>query len=196
MNHALLEELLALQQRDTDTRSRLLAEDRLYGDYAEEMQQVHRANAERLAHIIAVHGWPGRTLVGTDGAGAAWLIAQHAICTPDLQRGFLAHLESAVAQGEAPPRQLAYLMDRIRFNEERPQRYGLVLDWDADAQLNCTVEDPEHLDARRAAVGLLPFAGDLARHRAAVAAEGGHCPEDYAAYQARRRAWARHVEWV
>ncbi|MGB5473274.1 MAG: DUF6624 domain-containing protein [Gammaproteobacteria bacterium] len=139
---------------------------------------------------------PGCTLVGTDGAGAAWLIAQHAICIPALQRGFLAHLESAVAHGEAPPRQLAYLTDRIRFNEERPQRYGLVLDWDADGQLNCTVEDPEHLHARRAAIGLPPFAEDLARDRAAVAAEGGHCPEDVAAYQARRRAWAHRVGWI
>ena len=33
-----------------------------------------------------------------------------------------------------------------------------------------------------AAIGLPPFAEDLVRHRAAVAAEGGHCPEDYAAY--------------
>jgi len=196
MNHALLEQLLALQQRDTDTRNRLLAEDRLYGDYAEDMQQVHRDNAERLARLIAVHGWPGLALVGETGARAAWLIAQHAICTPDLQRAFLAQLETAVANGDAPPRQLACLTDRIRFNEERPQCYGLVLDWDADGQLNCTVEDPAQLDARRAAVGLPPFAGDLARHRQAVAAEGGRAPPDPAAYRARRRAWAREVGWI
>ena len=196
MYHALREQLLSLQQRDTDTRSRLLAADRLYGSYAEDMQQVHRANAEALERIIAPYGWPGRTLVGTDGAAATWLIAQHAICTPDLQRGFLAHLESAVAHAEAPPRQLACLTDRIRFNEERPQRYGLVLDWDADGQLNCTLEDPEQLDACRAAVGLPPFAGELTQHRQAVAAEGGQCPEDYTDYLARRRAWARRVGWI
>jgi hypothetical protein len=196
MNRALLDQLLAMRQRDSDTRSRLLSAGRLYGGYAEEMQQVNREHAEQLARIIAVHGWPGHTLVGEEGARAAWLIAQHAIGSPDLQRGFLVQLETAVASGEAPPRQLAYLTDRIRFNEERPQRYGLVLDWDADGQLTCAVEDPAQLDARRAAVGLPPFAEDLAQHRQAVAAEGGRCPDDVAAYQASRRAWARRAGWI
>jgi hypothetical protein len=196
VNQDLLDQLLALRQRDIDTRNRLLASGRLYGDYAEDMQQVHRENAEALARIIAVHGWPGHTLVGAEGARAAWLVAQHAICTPALQRGFLARLETAVACGEATPRQLAYLTDRIRFNEERPQRYGLVLDWDADGELNCTVEDPEQLDERRASVGLPPFAADLVQYRQAVAADGGHCPDDFAAYKARRHEWARRVGWI
>src|SRR3954453_2080197 len=32
----------------------------------------------RLAAIIAAVGWPGRSLVGEDGADAAWALAQHA----------------------------------------------------------------------------------------------------------------------
>jgi hypothetical protein len=196
VNTELHDELLAMQRRDTGTRERLLAEGRLYGDYAFEMQRVHRDNAERLAALIAEHGWPGRTLVGADGARAAWLIAQHAICTPALQRGFHAQLESAAARDEATLLQLAYLTDRIRFNEQRPQRYGLVLDWNADGELDCTLEDPEQVDARRAAVGLPPYAEDLARHRAAVAAEGGRCPDDYDAYRARARDWARRTGWI
>lgn len=196
MNTELRDTLLSMQRRDTELRDRLLAEGRLYGDYAAEMQQVHRDNAERLAALIAGHGWPGTALVGVDGARAAWLIAQHAICTPALQRGFHAQLAAAVDRGEAPSRQLAYLTDRIRFNEQRPQRYGLVLDWNATGELDCELEDPERVDARRAAVGLPPFAGDLARQRAAVAAEGGRCPGDYAAYRARALDWARRTGWL
>lgn len=37
MNQQLLNELIALKQRDTDTRSRLLKEGKLYGGYAPEM---------------------------------------------------------------------------------------------------------------------------------------------------------------
>ena len=73
MNQQLLEELVALKQRDTETRSRLLKEGKLYGDYASEMQQVHRENANRLDRIIAKYGWPGISLVGLEGCRAAWL---------------------------------------------------------------------------------------------------------------------------
>jgi|HubBroStandDraft_3_1064219.scaffolds.fasta_scaffold71532_2 hypothetical protein len=52
----------------------------------------------------APRGWPGRTLVGEDGAQAAWLLAQHADHNPDLQRAFLDALRDAVARGELPRR--------------------------------------------------------------------------------------------
>lgn len=196
MNTGLRDTLLAMQRRDTETRERLLAAGRLYGDYAVEMQAVHNAHAERLAALIAEHGWPGYTLAGEDGARAAWLIAQHAIGTPDLQRGFLRELAAAVERHEASALQLAYLTDRIRFNEQRPQRYGLVLDWNAAGELDCALEDPSQVDAWRAAVGLPPYAEDLARHRAQVVAEGGHCPADYDAYRARASDWARRTGWL
>ncbi len=195
MNTKLLEELLALQRRDSDTRSRLLGEERLYGDYAEEMQQVHRENALRLDAIVAAHGWPGIPQVGREGARASWRIAQHAICTPDLQRKFLLLLVGAANRGEVPQRQVALLTDRIRFNEGRPQVFGTVLDWDETGELACEVEDPENLDARRLEVGLAPFQEDLATHRREVKAEGGHCPEDLAAYQRKADDWARRVGW-
>ena len=56
MNQQLLNELMALKQRDTDTRSRLLKEGKLYGGYAPEMQQVHRDNANQLNRIIEKSG--------------------------------------------------------------------------------------------------------------------------------------------
>jgi hypothetical protein len=195
MNNTVLAAIEQMQRRDFETRQRLLQQDALYGDYAEEMQQVHRENAQQLDRIIAAHGWPGIAEVGIDGARAAWMVAQHAICTPDLQRKFLGLLEAAVARGDAAPLQAAMLADRIRFNEGRPQRYGTVLDWDESGELNCEVEDPAGLDARRAALGLAPFAQDLALHRAEVAAEGGRAPESFAAYREKALAWAKSVGW-
>jgi hypothetical protein len=36
-----------------------------------------RAHTARLRAIVSQYGWPGRSLVGEDGADAAWLLLQH-----------------------------------------------------------------------------------------------------------------------
>ena len=195
MNQQVLDELLALKERDLDMRSRLLQEGRLYGEYAEEMQQIHRDNAERLDEIATRHGWPGIALVGLDGSRAAWLIAQHSICTPDLQRKFLALLTAAVAQGDAPAPQAAYLADRIRFNEGKAQLYGTVLDWNERGDLTCEVEDPVLVDERRSAIGLPPLAEYLENQTRDAKAEGGRPPNDFEAYRRAARVWAESVGW-
>ena len=195
MNLQLAERLLDMQRRDHELRERLLRKNRLYGHYADEMQALHRNNAHALNAIIEQHGWPGQSLVGEEAARAAWLVAQHAICTPVLQRRFRDSLAAAVEQFEAPGRQLARLEDRICFNEGRPQRYGTVFDWDEHGELVCQVERDVGLDARRASVGLPPFELTLKRERAAVRAEGGVPPADYADYRRRADDWARQVGW-
>jgi len=187
--------VLCLWQRDLDTRARLLAVGRLYEGYSEDMQRVHRENAGALQAIVSARGWPGLSLVGPEASRAAWGLAQHAICTPALQRGFREALAAAVAAGEAPAAQLAMLTDRIRFHEGRPQVYGTVLDWGPDGQLDCQVEAPASLDERRAAVGLPPFAESLAAQRRATAAEGGRPPRDPAARAREAEAWAVRVGW-
>lgn len=70
----------------------------------------------------------------------------------------------AVSQGEATPADLAYLTDRVRSNEGREQLYGTqIADVRDGTVVPWPVEDPERLDARRAAVGLEPFAEYAAR---------------------------------
>lgn len=196
MNALLVKDLLAMKRRDFDTRSRLRKAGKLYGGYSDEMQQVHRDNAEDLDRIISTHGWPGVVAVGIEGCRAAWLIAQHSICTPGLQRKFLVLLSEAVRKGDAPQQQLAFLTDRIRFNEMKPQVYGTVLDWNERGELACDIEDPPGLDARREAVGLRPFKDDLERHRSEIRAEGGKPPQDFDEYRRKREAWARSVGWI
>lgn len=197
MNQHLLDELIAMKQRDLDTRSRLVREGRLYDSYAEEMQQVHRENAHRLNQLISQHGWPTISLVGLEGCRAAWLIAQHSICTPDLQRKFLALLTEAAGKGDAPRPQVAFLTDRIRFNENKPQVYGTVLDWDVRGELLCVVEDPVNLDTRRQEMGLpAATAADVATYRKEVESEGGGPPRDPAEARRQRQEWAKGVGWM
>lgn len=197
MNQHLFDELVEMEQRDLDTRSRLVREGRLYNGYADEMQQVHRENAHRLSELISQHGWPTISLVGAEGCRAAWLIAQHSICTPDLQRRFLALVTEAAEKGEVRKPQVALLTDRIRFNENKPQMYGTVLDWDEKGELSCVVEDPANLDARRREMGLPATQGDdLAAYRKEVESEGGKPPRDLTEAKRKRLEWAKSVGWI
>ena len=195
MDKELLSQLEILRQRDIETRRKLLEEGRLYGVYDEDMQKVHRENANALNEIIEKNGWPGISMVGLDGSRAAWLIAQHAICTPHLQRKFLEHMTKAAEGDEVPLKQVALLTDRIRFNEGKPQVYGTVLDWNANGELACMLEKPEKVDELRAQVGLPPFEQTLEEHRAEVEAEGGVPPENYEAYKQASDDWAKSVGW-
>lgn len=172
MDEELRQELLARAEEDQRVR-RLVSPPkgqhmvRLPDEVAEEWQRVDTENTRWLADLVATRGWPGRTLAGTDGADAAWLLAQHADQEPELQRTFLEALRGAVADGEASTANLAYLEDRVRVAEGRPQRYGTQFTV-TDGELRPSpIEDPERLDERRAAAGLDTFAAYEARMRSA-----------------------------
>ena len=195
MNQELLNQLENLKQNDIDTRNKLAEEGRLYGMYAEEMQKVHIENAKALNDLIEKHGWPGISKVGPEGSRAAWLIAQHSICTPDLQRKFLKHLSDAEKEGDVPSRQVAFLTDRIRFNEGKPQVYGTVYDWNENGVLFCEVEDQGNIDEKRETIGLPPFQESLQNEIAAIKAEGGGPPQDFKAYKQAAMQWAKSVGW-
>jgi hypothetical protein len=156
-------ELLRRTRRDQELRRRRAAGPNAVHDrhptaeHTAEQAAVDADNSAWLVGVVALHGWPGRSLVGEDGAMAAWMLAQHAEAFPDRQRTLLAALSRAVADGEASPAQLAYLEDRVRVGEGRPQRYGTQYLVTADgARTPFPVEDPAGLDARRAAAGLPP----------------------------------------
>lgn len=85
-DESLRQALLAMKEEDLSVRAALIAEGVLSDGYHPRMEAVHRSNAARLTGIIERYGWPGKSLVGEDGAEAAWLIAQHAIGDPPFMR--------------------------------------------------------------------------------------------------------------
>lgn len=182
--------------RDRDTRARLAATGALFDGYHPEMEAVHLENAALLERIIDHIGWPGRGKVGDDGAGAAFLIVQHAISRPDLQRRGLALILDAIEHNQANPLDAAYLSDRIASFEDAPQVFGTQFDWDENGQLSPRpVRDPATLDERRASVGLPPMAETIAAIRANAAADSEKPPADLAQRRADFEAWARRVGW-
>ena len=104
-------------------------------------------------------------------------------------------LKEAVARGEAAPAHAAYLEDKIRFFERRPQRYGTQFDWDEKGQMSpWTLEDPGSVDERRRGVGLGPLAETIEKCRRESSPD--HRPADFKAYQDEMLAWARSVGWL
>ncbi|MET9553617.1 DUF6624 domain-containing protein [Streptomyces sp. NPDC006645] len=116
------------------------------------------ANARLLRRVVAEHGWPGRTLVGDDGADAAWLIALYADVEPELQRRALRLLATAVERGEAAIQQWAHLYDRCSVNAGKRQLYGTQYQHGPAGMTVLPILGPAGLDNRRASVGLPPFA--------------------------------------
>jgi len=117
------------------------------------LRKVDTENTERLKSIVERVGWPGPSVVGVDGAEAAWLLVQHATGDPTFQRKALTMIEPLVQRGEMSVKLYAYLYDRTHF----PQRYG--------TQGSCTgtgiwspraIEDPINVDERRALAKIEP----------------------------------------
>jgi hypothetical protein len=118
-----------------------------------ELEKVDRDNTARMREIVAQHGWPTRSLVGEDGAQAAWLLVQHADAEPEFQRHCLALMRAAPA-GEVGLDQLAYLADRVDVNAGQPQTYGTQFRFDGERMVPAPLREPEKVDERRAAMGL------------------------------------------
>jgi hypothetical protein len=153
-------ELLARREEDQRIRQAVSAGTPITPAQRAEWERIDEANTLWLSELVDRRGWPGQSEVGADGANAAWLFAQHASRHPELQRKFLGLLRAAVAAGEASEGNLAYLEDRVRVHDGQPQLYGtqftqvvIQARWEP-----FPIEDREHLDERRAAVGLGPFA--------------------------------------
>ena len=181
-----------MTREDERMRDKLAADGSLFEGYHPIMDALHKHNAARLRMIIDEHGWPGATLVGTDGAEAAWRIAQHAIGEPAFQRRCLALLHDAVERGDAPAWQAAFLEDRVRTFEGRGQLYATQFDVGADGRpVPYPIEDAEHVDERRAGVGLEPLAEQIAKARPEPPPDA----ETRARRERLREQWLRDVGW-
>ena len=194
-DRALAAELISLAAEDQRVRAELASEGTLFQGYHPRMQAVHARNAARLTQIIDRYGWPGRALVGEEAAHAAWLILQHAIGHPTLQRRGLELLREA-PRGDVHPSEVAMLEDRILCFEGRDQVYGTQFDWDEAGNLSpLPIRERAALDQRRAKVGLGPLAEDLERRRTEIAESGEPPPKDWAQRQRELEIWLRQVGW-
>ena len=182
LDSSLRRELLTLADQDQQSRQGLNDVVVRYGRASPQADSVFRAlaaaDAPRLARIkaiVAARGWPGRRLVGDDGAHAAWLLVQHAPFED--QRQILPLLLDAVGRDDARAGDGALLEDRVLVGEGRPQRYGTQTRY-ADrpgAPVLDSIADEPCVDVRRASVGLGPLAVYLQSLGVEYAGPPGEC---------------------
>ncbi|MBL7828295.1 MAG: hypothetical protein JNJ57_16810 [Saprospiraceae bacterium] len=161
----LAEELRGIWVEDQRYRSMLDSVDKQFGWGSKEMNALNHTmmyvdsvNSARVTQILDKHGWLGDKEVGSRGNQALFLVIQHADI--EVQEKYLPKMREAVKNGKARGADLALLEDRVRMRNGQKQLYGSQLRTD---QVNggtyfFPIEDVDHVDERRASVGLQPIA--------------------------------------
>lgn len=139
---------------------------------AEASERTDKENTEWLGKIVDKHGWPTRTLVGKDGANAAWLLVQHADLSPQFQRKCL-DLMAKAGDDEVSKKDRAYLTDRVLLAEGKKQLYGTQFVFEGGKCKPRPLEDEANVDTRRAEVGLGPLAEYLKESEAIFGGKPG-----------------------
>ncbi len=156
MNKILKEEILAMAQADQLVLQELAENGELGStDYHPRIQEIHTKNTHRMKEIVEAHGWPGKDLVGDEGAEAAWMVVQHAVLDVDFMKSCVPLLEKAVVAKQAEGWQLAFLTDRLLTLAGKPQIYGTQFDHDDEGwPVPYPIEDEANVDQRRSELGL------------------------------------------
>lgn len=185
-----------MARQDVELRGQLAADHSLFNGYHPKMKALHDRNAERLSAIVHELGWPGKSKVGAEAAHAAWLILQHAISHPELQRRCFPLLAAQVNIGEMEALDVAMLEDRIRCFEGRPQRFGTQFDWDENDEMNpLPMDDKLLVEERRKKIGLRSLEEEIAAKRAEVTGSGEIPPTNYQKYITEKNEWLKANGW-
>ncbi len=115
-------------------------------------------NLLKVTSILDKYGWLGRDKVGSRGNQTLFLVIQHS--AQKTQEKYLPMMREAVKNGNANASSLALLEDRVALGQGKKQVYGSQIGFDKIAQkfYVLPLDDPDHVDERRAAVGLSPLA--------------------------------------
>jgi hypothetical protein len=143
------------QMRDADQKARMGDGTTSPETRIDEITAIDAKHLPRLKEIVAEHGWPRLSRVGTDGANHMWLLVQHMDADIDFQKQCLALMGPQVDKGEAVASEYAYLTDRVRVAEKRFQVYGTQWRRNAKGEFEPhAIEDEKEVDARRKKIGL------------------------------------------
>jgi hypothetical protein len=148
-------QLRAMAKADQDARQRALQHP---GDpqATTAMAEIDKQNDIALRRILDSTGWPGAELVGYRASSDCWLLVQHA--PHDLLKSSLPAMKAAAARGELASSKVALSIDRVLMQDGEKQLYGSQFRQSPSGSWELyPVEDPDHLDERRAQMGLGPF---------------------------------------
>jgi hypothetical protein len=141
------QELIQMGNEDQQMINEAQKKDHVWGE-------EHAKHLLRIKEIIDQIGWPTISKVGKEGSHWAWLIVQHADEDKEFQKSCLALMQNE-KDGEVSKSNIAYLIDRIRANNNEPTLYGTQYEESKDGKGPLLpIEDPENLRDRRESMGL------------------------------------------
>ncbi len=124
----------------------------------------NQKNLEELEVLLREKGWPKRSQVGPEAAGAPFFVLQHS--NASAQEKYLPMFEKCCKENEADWQQYALMFDRMRMNQNLPQKYGTHYNLDNRAtneRILYPLEDETKVDEWRKEIGLEPLQDYLIR---------------------------------
>jgi hypothetical protein len=124
-----------------------------WNDWGKQMA-IDSSNIRYIDSLMAVQGYPGKTLVGEPTNRAAWYVIQH---SNRIDR-FLPEIQKAAEEGELPFRLYAMMLDRWLMQQDKPQVYGtqgmsFFMGTPDEVSMIWPIEDADAVDARRREAG-------------------------------------------
>ncbi len=116
---------------------------------------LDRLNMKKVDSLIAIFGYPGKTLVGKERRSIVFLVIQHGELAD--QEKYLPILTKAADQDELAWYSLALMVDRIRTGHGKEQLYGTQLNVAGQGMKIFPIADELNVNVRRAKIGLGPL---------------------------------------
>lgn len=189
--------LIKMSEKAYNISKELFESGYLNQDYHPKIEEIDNENAIELERIIFEIGWPTVDKVGEEASYSAWLILQHAISNPSLQRKCLPLLEDLAKKNQILPQEVAKLYDRICYFEMRPQKYGTQFDFDKNNEFGpWELEDEKNVDKYRKEVGLPPLSQSIKRMKELSKEIINKPIESYKKRINERIEWSKKVGWI
>ena len=166
---SLRKELAERYAKDQQVRTAWVADN--YSNTAgKALKSVDAGNLAWLKTLVSQHGFPTVKQVGKEGIEDAWMLVQHATADPAFQTRVLRKLTTLMKAGAISKQDYALLDDRVQVEQGKPQIFGTQFyvpndkngkpisnaDGTLDLRMRA-LEDPRHVDQRRASMGLMPL---------------------------------------
>jgi hypothetical protein len=156
--------LLQMLDADRNIRNQEIVVFNKYGAMSPQLDSIHRmtsridsVNTQKLKAILDQYGWVGPEKVGKAASETQILVMFHA--DPKVIGAYLPMIRQAAADGKVPKPYLGNLEDMAALGQGKKQIYGTQIEQNP-ATGNYYVlplEDPDHVDQRRALLGLDPM---------------------------------------
>ena len=125
---------------------------------------IREKNLQELEILLKEKGWPKKSQVGKEASEAAFYVLQHS--NGYTQQKYISMFEKCCRENEGNWQQYALMFDRMRMNQNKPQRYGTHAYLDPRAgRINelYPLEDENKVDEWRKEIGLEPLKDYLTR---------------------------------